>query len=91
MVEEGKMLIDYATMNAIAIRKILKKYDKVRSTDPSSHNLEFLRVGCNCSLQIDDILCAFLIYGRYIALKMARTLDPSCSLNTLNFYNHLGL
>lgn len=29
MVEEGKMLIEYATMNAIAIRKILKKYDKV--------------------------------------------------------------
>ncbi|PON44930.1 Cdk-activating kinase assembly factor [Parasponia andersonii] len=33
MVEEGKMLIEYATMNAIAIRKILKKYDKVHSSD----------------------------------------------------------
>ena len=31
LVEEGKMLIEYATMNAIAIRKILKKYDKVRA------------------------------------------------------------
>uniref|UniRef100_A0A6N2NKS7 RING-type E3 ubiquitin transferase n=1 Tax=Salix viminalis TaxID=40686 RepID=A0A6N2NKS7_SALVM len=29
MVEEGRMLIEYVTMNAIAIRKILKKYDKV--------------------------------------------------------------
>lgn len=32
MVEEGKTLIEYATMNAIAIRKILKKYDKVHSS-----------------------------------------------------------
>lgn len=29
MAEEGRMLIEYVTMNAIAIRKILKKYDKV--------------------------------------------------------------
>lgn len=27
--EEGRILIEYVTMNAIAIRKILKKYDKV--------------------------------------------------------------
>lgn len=33
MVEEGKMLIEYATMNAIAIRKILKKYDKVHGSE----------------------------------------------------------
>ncbi|XP_011042524.1 PREDICTED: probable E3 ubiquitin-protein ligase BAH1-like [Populus euphratica] len=32
MVEEGRMLIEYVTMNAIAIRKILKKYDKVHSS-----------------------------------------------------------
>ncbi|XP_059463368.1 probable E3 ubiquitin-protein ligase BAH1-like isoform X1 [Corylus avellana] len=29
MVLEGQMLVEYVTMNAIAIRKILKKYDKV--------------------------------------------------------------
>lgn len=29
MVQEGQMLIEYVTMNAIALRKILKKYDKV--------------------------------------------------------------
>ncbi|KAJ6995429.1 hypothetical protein NC653_018023 [Populus alba x Populus x berolinensis] len=29
MAEEGRMLIEYVIMNAIAIRKILKKYDKV--------------------------------------------------------------
>lgn len=29
--QEGKMLIDYVTINAIAVRKILKKYDKVNS------------------------------------------------------------
>jgi E3 ubiquitin-protein ligase BAH len=29
MVLEGQMLVEYITMNAIAIRKILKKYDKV--------------------------------------------------------------
>ncbi|KAI3922678.1 hypothetical protein MKW92_027984, partial [Papaver armeniacum] len=28
MIQQGRMLIDYVTMNAIAIRKILKKYDK---------------------------------------------------------------
>ncbi|GMY14375.1 probable E3 ubiquitin-protein ligase BAH1-like isoform X1 [Fagus crenata] len=32
MVLEGWMLIEYATMNALAIRKILKKYDKIHSS-----------------------------------------------------------
>ncbi|KAI3869674.1 hypothetical protein MKX03_011871 [Papaver bracteatum] len=32
MIQQGRMLIDYVTMNAIAIRKILKKYDKVHSS-----------------------------------------------------------
>ncbi|GLT96302.1 hypothetical protein SLE2022_139360 [Rubroshorea leprosula] len=32
MVQEGRMLIEYITMNAIAIHKILKKYDKVHSS-----------------------------------------------------------
>ncbi|XP_050226620.1 probable E3 ubiquitin-protein ligase BAH1-like [Mercurialis annua] len=32
MIEEGRMLIDYVTMNSIAIRKILKKYDKIHSS-----------------------------------------------------------
>ncbi|CAM8971384.1 unnamed protein product [Rhodiola kirilowii] len=32
MVEEGRLLIEYITMNATAIRKILKKYDKVHSS-----------------------------------------------------------
>lgn len=31
LIQEGRMLIEYITMNAIAIRKILKKYDKVCS------------------------------------------------------------
>ncbi|XP_031477628.1 probable E3 ubiquitin-protein ligase BAH1-like 1 isoform X1 [Nymphaea colorata] len=29
MMQEGRLLVDYVLMNAIAIRKILKKYDKV--------------------------------------------------------------
>lgn len=29
LVQQGQMLIEYVIMNAIAIRKILKKYDKV--------------------------------------------------------------
>ncbi|KAM1093652.1 hypothetical protein ACFX2I_008759 [Malus domestica] len=33
MVEKGRMLIEYVTMNAIAIRKILKKYDKIHSSE----------------------------------------------------------
>ncbi|XP_031283599.1 probable E3 ubiquitin-protein ligase BAH1-like isoform X2 [Pistacia vera] len=32
MLEEGRMLIEYVTMNATAIRKILKKYDKVHGS-----------------------------------------------------------
>ncbi|XP_010555845.1 PREDICTED: probable E3 ubiquitin-protein ligase BAH1-like [Tarenaya hassleriana] len=33
LLEEGQILIHYITMNAIAIRKILKKYDKVHSSE----------------------------------------------------------
>ncbi|KAJ7524403.1 hypothetical protein O6H91_17G003500 [Diphasiastrum complanatum] len=33
LIQEGKILVNYASMNAIAIRKILKKYDKVHSCD----------------------------------------------------------
>lgn len=29
MIQEGQLLINYASMNATAVRKILKKYDKV--------------------------------------------------------------
>ncbi|XVF76021.1 hypothetical protein PTKIN_Ptkin13bG0234200 [Pterospermum kingtungense] len=32
LIREGRMLIEYITMNAIAMRKILKKYDKVHSS-----------------------------------------------------------
>ncbi|CAI9097520.1 OLC1v1033969C4 [Oldenlandia corymbosa var. corymbosa] len=32
LVQEGRMLIEYITMNAVAIRKILKKYDKIHSS-----------------------------------------------------------
>lgn len=32
LLQEGQMLIEYVIMNAIAIRKILKKYDKVHSS-----------------------------------------------------------
>ncbi|ONK65118.1 uncharacterized protein A4U43_C07F33860 [Asparagus officinalis] len=32
LIQEGRMLFDYVTMNAIAIRKILKKYDKVHGS-----------------------------------------------------------
>lgn len=38
MIQEGRMLLDYVTMNAIAISKILKKYDKVSCRGP--FNLE---------------------------------------------------
>lgn len=29
MIQEGQMLVNYASMNALAVHKILKKYDKV--------------------------------------------------------------
>ncbi|XP_074573319.1 putative E3 ubiquitin-protein ligase BAH1-like 1 [Curcuma longa] len=32
MIQEGRILLDYVTMNAIAINKILKKYDKVHGS-----------------------------------------------------------
>lgn len=31
LAQEGRILIEYIAMNAIAMRKILKKYDKVRN------------------------------------------------------------
>lgn len=40
LIQEGRMLIEYVTMNAIAIRKILKKYDKVRFGLNSYFNLK---------------------------------------------------
>lgn len=43
MVEEGRMLIEYATMNAVAIRKILKKYDKVHCSENGKHFKSKLR------------------------------------------------
>lgn len=39
LVLEGRMLIEYVVMNAIALRKILKKYDKV-----SYNIISFLRL-----------------------------------------------
>ena len=30
LIQEGKDLVTYALINAVAVRKILKKYDKVR-------------------------------------------------------------
>lgn len=43
LLQEGQFLIQYITMNAIAIRKILKKYDKVRGycmyVKEKKHNL----------------------------------------------------
>lgn len=32
MVQEGRLLVNYVTMNTIAIRTIFKKYDKVRGS-----------------------------------------------------------
>lgn len=32
LINEGRILLDYVTMNAIAVRKILKKYDKVHGS-----------------------------------------------------------
>lgn len=32
LIQEGKDLVNYALINAIAIRKILKKYDKVNKS-----------------------------------------------------------
>lgn len=37
LLEEGRMLMEYVTMNAIAIRKILKKYDKVHGSVNGEH------------------------------------------------------
>ncbi|KAL6138251.1 hypothetical protein ACLB2K_063534 [Fragaria x ananassa] len=50
MVEEGRMLIEYATMNAVAIRKILKKYDKETVFNPYALSCGHLFCkSCACS------------------------------------------
>lgn len=38
LLQEGRLLIQYVTMNALAIRKILKKYDKVIMNEFASVN-----------------------------------------------------
>lgn len=55
MVEEGRMLIEYATMNAVAIRKILKKYDKVCTRLVKIYYLHYL--GRYHSVSGNDFLC----------------------------------
>lgn len=40
MIREGRHLVSYVAMNAIAIRKILKKYDKVSSGETVSFILQ---------------------------------------------------
>lgn len=45
LIQEGRVLIEYITMNAIAIRKILKKYDKVSTI--------MLEVSQNCLCCLD--------------------------------------
>lgn len=88
MLEEVRMLVEYVTMNATAIRKILKKYDKVCiQTAYSTILTNLVKITV---LQVMFIY-SLIILCRYIALKMARTLNPRCRLNILNFCNHLGL
>lgn len=52
LVQEGRELVTYAIINAIAMRKILKKYDKVfsfwaiNSTHLLSHFVSFINYLC---------------------------------------------
>ena len=52
MVEEGRMLIEYATMNAVAIRKILKKYDKVCTRPVKIYYLRYLSLSFSFALNL---------------------------------------
>ncbi|KAF7804853.1 E3 ubiquitin-protein ligase BAH1-like [Senna tora] len=52
LVQEGKELVTYALINAIAVRKILKKYDKVKIMTNVLHIFLLLpRVQIHCSKQ----------------------------------------
>lgn len=81
MMQEGRLLIDYVLMNAIAIRKILKKYDKV----------------CVCSaetssLPLDRVLVESLTFidFRFIALSTEGTSSQRCNQSALSFYSRPG-
>jgi SPX domain protein involved in polyphosphate accumulation len=80
MAEEGRMLIEYVTMNAIAIRKILKKYDKVCTNSVHFYLLIFL-LGLLSYIK-DKTYRDFLNFNfRYIALLMGTISNPRCRLN----------
>ncbi|XP_024027731.1 probable E3 ubiquitin-protein ligase BAH1-like 1 [Morus notabilis] len=84
LIQEGKDLVTYALINAIAMRKILKKYDKVHDSkqgqafksQAQSMHIEILQSPWLCELM------AFHINLREIKVKSRRTsvLFDGCSL-----------
>ncbi|XP_010518927.1 PREDICTED: probable E3 ubiquitin-protein ligase BAH1-like [Tarenaya hassleriana] len=77
LLQEGQILIQYITMNAIAIRKILKKYDKVHCSENGKNftmKMRAERIELLHSPWLIELGAFYLNYG----LDKAKNVDSSC-------------
>lgn len=91
LIQEGKDLVTYALINAIAIRKILKKYDKVFVT----HYLKcILSLGFDCSfflwLSFMDSLEYYHFVVRFITPSKVRHSSHKPKACILKFFRVRG-
>lgn len=90
LTQEGRILIEYIAMNAIAMRKILKKYDKVCISWDNFYLMFFPFHLHFSNLVFLGSFHPFLFYFRYTALWMERISSLGWMPNTLTFCTHLG-
>ncbi|KAL0007919.1 hypothetical protein SO802_009421 [Lithocarpus litseifolius] len=90
LIQKGKDLVSYALINAIAIRKILKKYDKIHDSkqgqtfksQAQSMRIEILQSPSLCELM------AFLINSRESKVKSERHQHLKAATSYLMTANH---
>ncbi|KAG4120059.1 hypothetical protein ERO13_D11G119866v2, partial [Gossypium hirsutum] len=83
LIQEGKDLVNYAMINAIAIRKILKKYDKVHYSKQEQAFREGPALFEGCYLTFNDGK-PFLSCELFDSVKL--DIDLTCSISLAGVY-----